>query len=448
MWRAILALARRGEPITIERLRDEANLSDKDMLELSRRLDGFVPKDPAYLARSVGVLLRKHERLTLVEKLAENPFDDEVLERLARLPRGSAASRGMAIDDPPLEMPRPTWLVEGLVARGDILVLAGEPAAGKSLLAASLALSLAVGDANPLGAWLGPERPVRVLLVDEEQHPHKAAGRLLRLARGMGVKLDEVVGRTFWWTKPRQGFSFRSRDWVSRLHETLADIRPDLLVIDSLRAVRTGSEVDAAATRQFFHQHVYPLVATYGCAVMFLHHTRKMPPGEKRRLGVQDDIAGADIVGAVDAAMLLQVEQKEGRLPGEEEDQPVRKLSWAKLREGPTPPPLVLRLHGHRSPDGPLSLRLVPPAALALPSMASGARQRKDLAETILRLVAEPPPEVHADSKGRVSRRQIESYLDEDPAVIRATLDHLTATGQLLRRKDRPVYWLPPPEEE
>jgi len=437
VWKAILELDRRGEPLDVQRVIDEAHLKGDEVLRLSKAIDDFGGAPPDYHARSVAAALRKYHRIRLVERLAQDPLNDQLLAELAALPRGGASVRGLTVEEVPDRLPETDWLVEGLVARGDIVVLAGEPAAGKSLLAAGLAIGLAKGDRLIFGAWRGCGRPRRVLVVDEEQHPEKAVRRLLRLADGYRVDLRQLAGQTLWWTRPRQGFSFRSREWIARLHETIADTRPDLLIIDSLRATRTGSEIDAAATRQFFHTHVYPIVSTYGCSVLFLHHTRKMPAGQKRTTGVQDDIAGADLVGAVDAAILLQTEQK-GK-PGEEE--PERVLTWPKLREGPSPEPLVLRLiDGPSGAAGPaLSLRLVRRGELALPPRVDRPPAPQPLLDRILELL---DAERDGENWGRRSIAWIAKALGEEKVTVRTALDDLLRAGLVRRRKDKPYFWI------
>ena len=440
VWKALLRLSDRGDEINVETLAAEVPLSAAEVAEVGQRLDGWAGASPEWYARQVAVKLRKWHRIRLVRELAEDPWNDELLAELARLPRGGAAARGLSIEaEIPAELPEPDWLVKGLIARGDLVVLAGEPAAGKSLLSASLALQLAAGHRRLLGFWDGPEQPRRVFLVDEEQHPAKALKRLLRLADGYRIDVRRIAGDTFWWSRPRQGFSFRNRDWIGRLHESLADIRPDLVIIDSLRAVRVGSEIDAAATRQFFHNHIYPLISTFGCAVLFLHHTRKTPPGGQRKLGVQDDIAGADIVGAVDAAMLLQVDPNGAKVGG----QPVRVLSWPKLREGASPPEAVLRMDGHDSLSGPLRLRLVERDRMPFEELPSQQGPSQSELEAVLEAVAELADP--SRDRGRVSLKQVADHLaGEVPRRrIRRALSALVESGELVQSPGRPRFKLP-----
>lgn len=86
------------------------------------------------------------------------------------------------------EVPPLVWDVEGLVSRGDRVVVYGEFGSGKSWIAQHLALHLAEG--RP---WMGfpiPERR-RVLYVDEEMNPRTSHRRLKRLT--MGMSLDHPV---------------------------------------------------------------------------------------------------------------------------------------------------------------------------------------------------------------------------------------------------------------
>src|SRR5437879_1874932 len=95
--------------------------------------------------------------------------------------------------------PPVAWLVEGLAARGALTLLAGQPKAGKSLLALALARALAIGE--PL-AGIGCRR-APALIVDAENGAaelHRriwslglpaAAARRLHVCEARGLDLRE-----------------------------------------------------------------------------------------------------------------------------------------------------------------------------------------------------------------------------------------------------------------
>ncbi len=127
------------------------------------------------------------------------------------------------------------WDVEGLILRGERVLLCGEPGTMKSWLLQDLALALVAGV-----PWLDRFRvpaPRRVLYLDEEMHEPTWRHRLWRLS------VDRVPGRDH---PARQRFRLlahqvlRFRDGaLEALFEGVQrqGFDPDVLIVDSVRRV-------------------------------------------------------------------------------------------------------------------------------------------------------------------------------------------------------------------
>lgn len=83
------------------------------------------------------------------------------------------------------------WIVPGIICAGRGHVLYGDAGVGKSLLARDIAAHLASGR-GALG--LSSRRPVRVLYLDQENHPH---GDVKRSLVAMGFGPEDLVNLTF-----------------------------------------------------------------------------------------------------------------------------------------------------------------------------------------------------------------------------------------------------------
>src|SRR5438132_10346206 len=81
------------------------------------------------------------------------------------------------------EPPTPRWLIPGIIAEGAMIILAGDPGVGKSVLSYAMALSLASGQPF-LGR--GGGAPKRVLYFDEENSEQDLRSYLHTLWLGMG----------------------------------------------------------------------------------------------------------------------------------------------------------------------------------------------------------------------------------------------------------------------
>ena len=162
------------------------------------------------------------------------------------------------------EPPPIDWLVEGLIAKQDVVVMIGESNIGKSWL--SMALAAAV--ANGGGKWLGKSVMAggRVLYVDEENPEDVVRQRLFRLGLSNGAA-DNVR------YIHQQGVRI-DRNPEKILDEAIA-FDPTLIVLDSFTRLHTQDENNAGAVSALFNDGIHPLARNTNGAVLLLHHVNK-----------------------------------------------------------------------------------------------------------------------------------------------------------------------------
>ena len=151
------------------------------------------------------------------------------------IPRGSRlrpfdVTRMLATDPPAVP-----WVVDGLVARGCLTMLAGREGVGKSMLAAALGVSVASGGGRvgPLTCHAGS-----VLIVDAENGEREAHRRI----RGLGLPND--VAGSFSWFECVAG-DLLNPQGIADLDDVLGDRRPSLVILDSFASLWRGRENDA-----------------------------------------------------------------------------------------------------------------------------------------------------------------------------------------------------------
>lgn len=196
-----------------------------------------------------------------------------------------------------LEAPLPqlSYLVRdlGLVAGGGAPhLVAGYGFSGKTLALQAMLLALAAG----LPAWgaFPVARPLRVLHVDLEQGD-LTVRRYQRLARGCGVALRGLGDRLAVAVMPRIKLEAGEARWVDLM------LGRDLVLVDSLRAARGGSENDSDF-REALDMLGMVSNAT-GCRALVIHHAKK--PGEndtEARYAIRGSSA---IYDAVDGAYVF-----------------------------------------------------------------------------------------------------------------------------------------------
>jgi energy-coupling factor transporter ATP-binding protein EcfA2 len=162
---------------------------------------------------------------------------------------------GMLASEPP-SVP---WIAGGLLVRGAVTMLTGREGSGKSMLA--LAVARAIGQGKVV-ADIECSRG-RVLVVDAENSRDEVHRRL----HGLGVEPGTVI------YAGTDGFNLRTD--LGQLEALLDDVRPDVLVLDSLRALAPGLEENDSGPAELTLRPLAKLARRFGCAILLLHHSRK-----------------------------------------------------------------------------------------------------------------------------------------------------------------------------
>ena len=211
---------------------------------------------------------------------------DELLARIAAVTDTIAATWTVA-DRLPLPArldqitppPAPdAWLVDGLVRPGTLVMIAGPPGSAKTWASRQLALCAGAGR-DYLGRY-GVERPLRVLVIDEDNGNDEEwrreeslldhlglgrgeAGDIYRLSLA-GVRLDE----------PR---------WQAWLRSLIDAWSIDLVVLDPVSEMHGGKELrEDPGFRELLAFFKRLRVERPRTAIVVVHHTRKLPASERQ----------------------------------------------------------------------------------------------------------------------------------------------------------------------
>lgn len=171
------------------------------------------------------------------------------------------------IDDTLDSLPDLEWLWHGWIPRGQITILLGDPAAGKSYLSLDLCRRVAAGDTWPDGAPI--ERAGNVLYVDAENRPSVLKARV-------GPWLPNERQRLFYML-PADDHFMVNLDYDldrERLLDRVYRIRPDLVVIDSYSSISLHGENNKEDVQQLL-SFLTRVGRDYDCAILVIHHQRK-----------------------------------------------------------------------------------------------------------------------------------------------------------------------------
>jgi RecA-family ATPase len=149
-------------------------------------------------------------------------------------------------------IPRQRWLVPDLIPTGNVTILSGDGATGKSLLGLQLAVATATA-----GEWIGtaPE-PGKVLFLSAEDEIEEIHRRLAKIRPGLSgledLSIIKMAGKDAVLAAPggRDGL-LHATPIFSALHALVATHRPSLLILDTLADLFGGDEIKKAHARQF-----------------------------------------------------------------------------------------------------------------------------------------------------------------------------------------------------
>jgi len=233
------------------------------------------------IRQDLGVAARRVRLPADVKDVCEffEKYDLEMLRLLAKQGPSESRFRRLDLTKAP---PAPNWLLQDLIACGDVVLCSGGSGLGKSWL--TMGLSVAVADGHK--AYLGQDvlKHGPVLYVDEENPEDVIYHRLKKL----GLQNKSKV-RYLWNNALRL-----DRNPDELLDEAL-EFRPVLIVLDSLTRIHNGEENDAGTMSPLLNDAIRPLARETGAAVVLIHHHDKAGMGPR---GSSDITASAD--GALD----------------------------------------------------------------------------------------------------------------------------------------------------
>ncbi len=161
------------------------------------------------------------------------------------------------------------WLVPGLLAAGDRLIVTGRTGAGKSTLVGQLAVQMAAGVHPFTGV---PIAPRRVLLVDAENPTSEMRARIANLVRVAGDRLDS--SRLTVHSTDSRPLDLADTDVFDGIEGIVHELDADALVIGPLYKIRSGDPKDERSAR-LLSDNLDRLRSDYGCAVIVEAHPSK-----------------------------------------------------------------------------------------------------------------------------------------------------------------------------
>lgn len=221
------------------------------------------------------------------------------------------------------------WLVPGILARGEVTIIEGDPGLGKSYLAQIVAACICDGKAVPAETKYTPSQG-RVAYFDTENTADTVTK--LRLIENGCERLDQYF-------QEESPFTIDDEEKWDTVLEVLEDFKPTLVVFDTINTYIGNADTYKSSETQQALGQFKQIGARFGCAVILLRHLTKNT-GSKALYRGQGSIAFTGV-----ARVVLTV----GLHP---EDQNVRVVACTKNNLGPKPRSFTYTIIGLPDKDG------------------------------------------------------------------------------------------------
>jgi hypothetical protein len=160
------------------------------------------------------------------------------------------------------------WFVPGLIAKNSLGFVAGLPETLKTWLLIDLAVECARGG----GKWLKkfPCSKAKVLFIDQERYKGETQRRFKAVIKGKNLRTAdlELFVRTGTTTRLDLQHS------LDAFKKELANIKPDLVIIDSFATFHTSEENDRSSVQKVL-EAIKALRSEFNCTFIFIDHENK-----------------------------------------------------------------------------------------------------------------------------------------------------------------------------
>jgi hypothetical protein len=309
IYRAIQKLHERGEPADIVNVVSEVSGSvSADYV--AALIDGVVPENFLAYASRVRAAAREREVNALCELLvnAESPAERcdiiSKMQSLLQIPGGTAETinsyQGIG-DAMAMKLDYVEPLIDGLLGRGTVNLLSGDPGVGKSYVADRLGIGVALGT-----EFLGLKCLQQKVLILDKENPLALVQKRLSLMAGGDIPNLKIWGG--WLKDPPAMIG------DPRLLQMARGEGPLLFIFDSFVRFHQADENSASEMRTVM-AHVRAL-ADAGSTVLLLHHRPKSQ--EILYRGSSDILAGVDVAFSLekdsDALKLVGYKDRDSQL--------------------------------------------------------------------------------------------------------------------------------------
>jgi predicted ATP-dependent serine protease len=293
------------------------------------------------------------------------------------------------------------WIVENLIPRHGLVILAGKAGVGKSMV--TLHLSHAVVNGEPLFGAFPIQNRGRVLIIDNENYP----GLYRQRVRALGLNPLEGID-----TLNLTEFSIDRRQSIEWLEKVLAENKYTLVVLDSWTNLIRNTDENKAPEVGKVLSRLRKIAYEHGCCFVLIHHLRKNMP---YAVDPKDELRGSStLMNEADLVIAMRDSREDG----------LRVLWTIKQRYGK---------------EVTVELRFVEnDGRLVLQGREIATAEAESKVEKAIRYIEE----YLADKPYAISRQELIKNLPYSESTIKRALDIAVKMGKVVH-VERGLYSLP-----
>jgi len=183
-----------------------------------------------------------------------------------------------------------TYLIEGMLRPGHTGMVVGTYGLGKSYLTRQLAYAAAAGHGYFLTERFAIPRPLRVLIVDEDNGEREEWRREEQLMEHLDLRRHQLTGV---YRVCLAGVELDKAQWQEWLLELVTRLELDLVILDPISEFHGGKELRDDPSFRALRMFLKRLKTDHpDLATVLVHHTRKMSVSDRSSVRGLDDIRG------------------------------------------------------------------------------------------------------------------------------------------------------------
>lgn len=251
---------------------------------------------------SIAAKPKNFKRLGFSQLFCYVPMSSFVLNKGAPLTRIISANEFAT-----LKLPDHEWLIPGYLPKPGLLIILGEPRAGKSYLALQLSLCLAQGRQLLPSSSVSHTKPKKVLYFYFDKTGVFVFQDRLKLLKESGINLSGPLYVIHPLDKI-PAVNLLDNTCYSYFKEIIVNVDPDVVVFDVLKEFHNSDENESTAMK-IVGDTITSLCD--GLSIILVHHTKKLDyPGRTGPVRNVEAARGSNyIVGKADSTWLIHNNQ-------------------------------------------------------------------------------------------------------------------------------------------